>query len=140
MFFSIDPKIIEEAKEQLDSDAPRKEIRSQIASLWKNDYADESSRKKWMKLAKKDKERHEKEMEEYKASKPSDDDPEANEEDGEDGCVYVPTRGKNKGNRCGKKIKGEGKYCSSHKKTSASRSNSKEVEQKLDDDEIFDDE
>ena len=144
MFFTIDPKIVQEAKDSLDSGAPRREIVKQIGILWKNDYAEEQSRKKWMKQAKKDKERYEKEMEEYKSNNPApektEEDEEAaedNEEENEDsGCLYVPTRGKNKGTRCGKKLKDGNKYCSSHKKTSVSRKSSKE--EKVDEDENFD--
>jgi structure-specific recognition protein 1 len=132
MFFSIDPEIVQEAKDQLESGASRKEIVSEMGRLWKNDYLDEAVRKKWMKLAKKDKKRYEKEMEEYK---PETEESEDKQEDADDGtCSYVPTRGKNKGHRCGKKIKGQGDYCASHKKTSVSRKNSKEVEDKVEDD------
>jgi len=38
-------------------DMKSKEIVSELGRLWKDDYADEASRKKWVKLAKKDKER-----------------------------------------------------------------------------------
>ena len=59
----------QEAKDRVLEENPAakpSEVTKELGRMWKEDYADESDRKKWMKLAKKDKTRYESEMEEYK--------------------------------------------------------------------------
>jgi hypothetical protein len=70
----------QEAKDRVLEDNPAakpSEVTKELGRMWKEDYADESDRKKWMKMAKKDKARYESEMEAYQPMTDEDQAPKA---------------------------------------------------------------